>query len=564
MCGIVGFAKSDCLRDVLDALKTLEYRGYDSAGVAYLKENGIGVRKRVGGVDGLRGLAHKSADYAIGHTRWATHGKVSRINAHPHVVGDWAIVHNGIITNYLALRGELERLGHKFLSSTDSEVIAHLLDQGGGHGDVLSAIRYAMGKLEGSYAVAVLCRHSPHRIYLFKRGNPLVVGKGDGFGCFASDTPALVAYTQRVYKMQDGEIAAVGKREILFWTEDGEDSGSKRQFGLTSLTPSHVAKGDYDTYMRKEIDEIPLVVSETYQAYAHPPQGWKDVDRWILIGCGTAYHACLTAGWGRAKVSSEFDGADVDEHTGVIAVTQSGETADTLSAMRRAADNGAWVVAVTNVPNSSATHLAHLVLQTKAGAEIAVAATKSFNAQLAVLKRIGEWLGVGTPSPSPNRALAETIAASRDLERLGGRRWDTVFLLGTGRDYVTCLEGGLKLKEIAYCHCETCYSGEIKHGPLALVTAKTLVIVVCTEERGIDPSMTALAEVSSRGATTLVISGYEGLLSHADYGVRLPEVKGWEENASIIPLQLLALHSALARGNDPDRPRNLAKSVTVK
>ena len=571
MCGIVGFAKSDCLKDTLDALQLLEYRGYDSAGVAYLGDGEIEVVKRKGSIEGLRHkVGRKKTDLTIAHTRWATHGKVSTINAHPHAYGDWAIVHNGIVTNYASLRADLERRGHVFRSTTDSEVIAHLLQEGGKKGDALAAIRYTMGRIEGSYAVAALCRYSPNRVYLFKKGNPLVVGKGEGFGCFASDTPALVAYTHRVYKMQDGEIAAVGKREILFWRE-GETEGGRRTFGTTSLTLSNVTKGDYATYMQKEIDEIPSTADRTYRAYETPPIGWKgaEMERWILVGCGTAYHAALLGASlckGEAIVASEFDAdaMQVDDKTGVIAISQSGETADTLKAALDAKSKGWYLVAVTNVPGSSLTHLADEVLLTLSGAEIGVAATKSYTTQLAILARIAEWLGYRQPTPSPLVPLTSVLSSSATLAEVAKRRWSTIFLLGKGRDYVTCLEGGLKLKEIAYLHCEVCYAGEIKHGPLALVTRKTLVVVVCTDEEALQADLCALSEVRSRGATVAVISPFEELCRAGDHAVRLPDGKGWEQAVGIVPLQQLALWSALYKGLDPDRPRNLAKSVTVK
>lgn len=573
MCGIVGFVKQNCMQDLYQGLKTLEYRGYDSVGVAYITPNGIEVKKRKGRVEGLRhAILGKSASVAMGHTRWATHGAPSHANAHPHAAGQFAVVHNGIIANYAALRAQLEQQGERFLSHTDTEVIVRLIARFGADcrtpDEVLTAIRRATALLTGSWAVALLCAATPQCVYLFKKSNPLIVGKGQDFYCFASDTPALVRYTADVYKMEDDEVAVLTQAEARFWR--GE-TPIMPCFSPTTLLSSQVDKGSYDTYMAKEMAEIPAVMRATQCAMesVELPDAIAQAEKLVFVGCGTAYHACLYAAdllgdKGDACIASEFENYPLRQGCCVVAVSQSGETADTLQAALQAKQKGAYVVAVTNVPHSGLTHLAHYTLHTLAGAEIAVAATKSYNAQLVALHRLAAAMGA---VPVKVSWVAAKVVADKlsDLDDCAGKRYDNVVLLGRGRDYHTCLEGCLKIKEIAYCRCETGYSGEIKHGPLACVTRRSLVVLVCTDPAYQAKNKNALHEVQTRGAKTLVISSCPDLLPFGTYYFSLPTAPSSQQAAyAVQPLQYLAYRMAKMRRLDPDKPRHLAKSVTVE
>ena len=572
MCGIVGFVKHDCINDLYNGLKMLEYRGYDSAGIAYMARGRLVVKKRKGRIEGLRRYCHGvKTDIGLGHTRWATHGTPSHANAHPHTAGNFALVHNGIIANCQALRADLARRGCRFVSHTDTEVIVQLLALEGAScrtpADVLAATYRTIAALQGSFAVAFLCSATPHCLYLFKQDNPLIVGQGEGFYCFASDTPAIVAHTNRIYKMQDGDVAILRADGADFW-HNGVSFCPR--FVTTYLDAAQVSKGQYSTYMRKEMAEIPLTMQRTQAALAQAsfPIGDGDLH---FVGCGTAYHACLYAAdlltdvrraycW----VGSEF-AAKLSPRDTVVAVSQSGETADTIRAARLALAQGAGVVAVTNVPYSGLSTLAHTTLLTRAGAEIAVAATKSYNAQLVALHCLCARLA---PLPAavdwytPSTLVYNALGG---LDRCASRGYDAVFILGRGRDYHTCMEGCLKIKEIAYCRCETEYSGEIKHGPLACVTARSLVVLVCTQRADVDNNRNALSQVATRGAATLVVTNCDALAPLADYVFRLPDAPDSVMPAlAVQPLQYLAYRMALRRRLDPDKPRHLAKSVTVQ
>ena len=573
MCGIVGFVKEDSLKDLYKGLETLEYRGYDSVGVAYIEGEEIRVRKRKGRVDKLRAflLGHHS-DVCLGHTRWATHGAPSKVNAHPHLAGKFAVVHNGIIANYNSIKTVLENEGRKMVSSTDTEVIAHLLDRYIVGDDVVGAIRKTTKDLEGNWAVAALYQGTPDCVYLFKKGNPLIVGRGGDFGCFASDTPALVAFTREIYKMGDGEIARLARDKCTFWNGDGQEY--EPTFSLTTLEADEVDKGAYSTYMEKEMDEIPAAIRKTQAGLEEkvPKALLREAEKVVFTGCGTAYHACLYGaglGWRvpvEAIPASEFGlrGGEIDAKTVVVAVSQSGESADTLQAVKEAKARGAKVVGVTNVPQSGLTALVDAVMVTRAGAEIAVAATKSYVTQMLALRGLAEdWLG------KPNvDALAGDMEVVRGqfglLDEVAKSKIGNVFLLAKGDDYATCLEGALKIKEVAYLPCDTCYAGEIKHGPLACVDRRTLVVAVCTDARYADKMRTALSEVRTRGAKVLAVASSD-IGERGERCVRLPQVAAdMAPMLAVLPLQYLAYRLAVVRGKDPDKPRNLAKSVTVE
>lgn len=591
MCGIVGFLKDNCLQDIYNGIKQLEYRGYDSAGIAYIKDSRVVTVKRQGKVAELQDkLPDDYTELGIGHTRWATHGKPSDINSHPHSAGRFTIVHNGIIENFLELKIMLVNKGSCFVSDTDTEVIAHLLEYNY-NGDLLDTLIRTRDMLCGSYALAVISADYPDTIALMKQENPLIVGKGEGFFCFASDSPALVKHTKTIYKMHDGDIALLTKHSARFFEKGRE---TEKKFITTPLNVSHLEKGIYESYMLKEIDEIPASMAASLACVINNEPDKELIDKLphfksvYLIGCGTAYHACLYGRYlieklakipSRAEVASEFRYREplLDHDTLVIAVSQSGETADTLSAVKCAKALGAYVIAVTNVPASSITNIADIVLLTLAGAEIAVAATKSYNTQLTVLYYLanliktakgGKIIGNEIPETLKN-AANEALMQKEKIIALTKKYSEVrnVFFLGRLLDYTTALEGSLKLKEISYINGEGCPSGEIKHGTLALITKDTLVINIITSAHIMDKSMIALHEVKTRGAKVLLVTCFEELVKEdtVDDYILIPSIDEYlAPLISIIPIQLFSYYTARARGNDPDKPRNLAKSVTVE
>lgn len=591
MCGIVGFLKNDCLTDIYNGLVQLEYRGYDSAGIAFIKNNRVITVKQQGKVAELKPkLPDDYTELGIGHTRWATHGKPSNINSHPHSAGHFTIVHNGIIENFLELKIMLVNCGACFLSDTDTEVIAHLLEYNYDK-DFLKTLIKTRDMLVGSYALAIISSNFPNTVALMKKENPLIVGKGKDFFCFASDSPALVKHTDTIYKMQDGDIALLTKETVKFYKESKEVT---KNFITTPLKQSQLEKGMYESYMLKEIDEIPNSMAASLACIQHNglDTTLKDklphFNKVQLIGCGTAYHACMYGKYliekivripAVAEIASEFRYREplIDKNTLVIAVSQSGETADTLCAVKTAKKAGAYIVAITNVPASSLTNLADTVLLTLAGAEIAVAATKSYNTQLTMLyyitTEIAKTRGIKSNLENSAKLLritAETVLNEKHKVIELTKKYSesrNVFFLGRWLDYTTALEGSLKLKEISYIHGEGCPSGEIKHGTLALITKDTLVINIITCSRIKDKSMNALHEVKTRGAKVLLITCFEDLINDStidDY-ILLPRInETLAPLISIIPIQLFSYYTARARGNDPDKPRNLAKSVTVE
>ncbi len=576
MCGIVGFVKNNCLIDVYNSLLCLEYRGYDSAGVAFIN-NGLKVIKKKGSVENLLPyLKDYRTDIGIGHTRWATHGEPSDKNSHPHVDGIFAVVHNGIIENHEELRIGIKS---EFASETDSEVIAKLLTQSY-NGNVLEAIIKVQNLLSGSYAIAILCSEEPDKLYLMKKENPLIIGKGENFFAFASDTPALVGHCKELYKMQDGEIAVITNNSLKVYKNGKQKNPS---FYCTTLTKSSIEKGNYSCYMEKEIYDIPKTMEDTATGNPFIDLNSSILNRTediYLIGCGTAYNACLYAknlfeekGMRcQAFVAGEFrySRASISKRTLVIAVSQSGETADTLGAIRKAKRKGAYVIAISNVPYSQITLLANFTAITKAGAEIAVGATKSYNAQLLTLKLLSDKLAEIKKLNSINiqgkyikKKCKETLKCDKQIsEFVNSNSFDEVFFIGRGADYATALEGALKAKEIACIHCDCCTASEIKHGPLALLDKKTLVICIACDRKLIKKYENCLNEIKSRGAKLLIISPYD--LPY-DNLIKIPTVMGKLYGLiSIIPLQLFALRLAQKKGLNADKPRNLAKSVTVE
>ncbi len=589
MCGIIGYTgKAQAAPKLLLCLKRLEYRGYDSAGIAVLCEDNFSVYKRKGRVDELEGAKALSGTTGIGHTRWATHGEPSEKNAHPHLYGRYAVVHNGIIENYRQLKEECEARGERFTSETDSEVIAHLLDFYD-EGDVLTALRKTCARLIGSYALAVMRRDRADALYAARRKSPLIVGRGNDGLYVASDVPAI-AECGELYSLADGEFALLQQDTIKFFREEGEIG--KEQMKLTSRA-EFPDKGGYAHYMWKEMCEIPAAIAHSIINFDSDPRfsAFNIVlchTKYVqIVACGTAYHSGIAAKYlieraaripVEVTVASEYRYGDpiIREGTLTLAVSQSGETADTLAAAQLAKERGATVVAVTNAPDSSITRIAHFVLLTQAGREIAVAATKSFNAQLALLYSFGTALAAQQGKTADRSALLSLPAlAEQTLSRVEKLKMTapfyaqarSVYFIGRGADYCAALEGSLKLKEISYLPSEGYPAGELKHGTLALVDEGTPVVAILTQRAVAEKTMNAVSEVYARGGKVLLITSFPEYTARKEVSVSilLPACEElYSPILSVIPLQALAYYTALARGNDPDKPRNLAKSVTVE
>ena len=585
MCGIVGYTGTRRAAPVLlQLLKKLEYRGYDSAGIAVCNERKIEIYKRQGKVEKIAAAANFSGNTGIGHTRWATHGAPSEKNAHPHAYGKYVIVHNGIIENNQLLKAECLDRGESFSSETDSEVIAHLIafyDRG----DFLQAVQSAVERLEGSYAIAVLSSELPSRIICARARSPLVVGRGDNESMVASDLAAISSEVKEAYLLEDGEFAVLDREAVSFY----DKALHRIEKAALEYNPvmSDADKKGYRHFMKKEMDEIPSVLKNVKLECADNLRFQEfckvlcQTEYIHIVACGTAYHSGLCGKYAfeslcrvptEVCIASEYryQNPIIRPNTLVIAISQSGETADTLAAAKLAKERGAYLAAVTNVSYSSLTRIADCVLETRAGAEIAVAATKSFNAQLAVLYMLAS-LRSGSKADFLKiaRLAEETLKAAEEV-----RSWTPYFLnaksvyfIGRGMDYCAALEGSLKLKEISYLPSEGYAAGELKHGTLALVDENTPVVAILTQKRLAEKTMNAVHETRSRGARVFLITSLPELIQsgEATASVLIPACQEtFSPILSVIPLQALAYYTALARGNDPDKPRNLAKSVTVE
>ncbi|WP_437667575.1 glutamine--fructose-6-phosphate transaminase (isomerizing) [Sorangium sp. So ce1182] len=606
MCGIVGYVGFREAKEVLlDKLARIEYRGHDGAGIAIRTVTGIEVYKKGGPLAGLvRELKLRSVRgmLGLGHTRWATHGVPDDRNAHPHASEDGSIVvvHNGIIENYHPLKERLAAQGHAFRSETDSEVLAHIIAEKY-RGDLAGAVRAALMEVRGAYAVVVA--HAEHEEIVAARGvSPLVIGIGDGEMFLASDVLALLPYTRRVVFLQDGDLVAVRSQSY-----DVTDLGGKpraRAPTLIEWSDEAAEKGDWDTFMLKEIHEQPRALAKTIAGGLRGSVGeaWLDlrldpssIDRVQIIGCGTAYHAGLVGEHlieRLARLQVEVDIASeyryrqpiVDERTLVIAISQSGETMDTLEALREAKRLGARTLGIINVQGSSMTREAHEVLYVHAGPEIGVASTKTYTAQLSALLLLAIWLGRARRVLSPGRA-AQLSAELRDLPRVVGEALDAArvaeiariaaryrdargwLFLGRGVNVPSALEGALKLKELSYVYAEAHAAGEMKHGPISIIDDGLPVVVIATECSLLEKVLSNIQEVRARSGRViaLVSDGDTEAARHADDLIRVPrtdELLSPVVNA--VSLQLLAYHVASLLGRDVDKPRNLAKSVTVE
>jgi glucosamine--fructose-6-phosphate aminotransferase (isomerizing) len=610
MCGIVGYVGPRLAAPILlDGLKKLEYRGYDSAGLAIQTSRGVEVVRSVGKLDNLsRALEGRNlaGTAGIGHTRWATHGRPSEPNAHPHVAGDVAVVHNGIIENHVALKRRLEADGVHFASDTDTEIIAHLVNRAldRTRGSLFEAVRMALSQLTGAYGLAVVSARQPDRIVVAKAASPLVIGLGDGETLCGSDIPALLGHTRQMLFLEDGELAELtsGGARIETLGGDPVDRPARR----IDWSPVQAEKGGFRHFMLKEIFEQPRAVEDTLRGRIRvverdledaelglDPKLATSIERVCFIACGSSYHATLAGRYwveqlaripAQTELASEVRNRNAvfGPRDLVVAVSQSGETADTLAAVRCAREAGARVLAVANVVDSMIPRASHGALYTHAGPEIGVASTKCFTTQLAALLLLSVYLG-------RRRGTLDNVAAGEALEALlsvpsamrqalersdeayeVARRWqhaEHMLFLGRGLGYPVALEGALKLKEISYAHAEGYAAGEMKHGPIALIDEDMPVVIVMPHDRHYDKTLANLQEVRARDGHVIAIAsdGDDVSGTLAEFVLRVPAVHELIlPMLTVIPLQLLAYHIADLKGTDVDQPRNLAKVVTVE
>ena len=606
MCGIVGYVGKRSAQDVLlDGLEKLEYRGYDSAGVALAQEGGIRVVKSKGRLDALRqklaaqALAESSC--GIGHTRWATHGEPSDVNSHPHSTPRVSIVHNGIIENYGALKERLAARGYTFESETDTEVLVKLIDSCY-HGEPLQALHEALGMVRGSYALAVLFKDFPDTIFAVKKESPLIVGWGEGENFVASDIPALLKYTRDYSVLEEGDLAVVTAQGIRFYNAFGEPVERQR---LTADWDQEAAeKGGYPHFMLKEINEQPAAITATVSPRVEDglpdlripeltDERLRSIGTVHLVACGTAMHAGMVGKVAietLARVPAEVDIASefryrnpiLNKNDLVIIISQSGETSDTLAALKLAKSRGVPVLAIVNVVGSSIARAADYILYTYAGPEIAVASTKAYVVQMCVLYLFALRLAYARgklEEAETKRLTAELLRAGEvikprlddceQIKYLASRFVNTqsCFFIGRGFDYALSLEGSLKLKEISYVHSDAYAAGELKHGTISLITDGVPVIALATQKQVYEKTISNAKETKSRGARVILFTTKDAIVPEgvADYIVRLDEYEDLLMPLQlIVPLQLFAYYMAVLRGCDVDKPRNLAKSVTVE
>ncbi len=605
MCGIVGYlGERNAVEVVLDALKRLEYRGYDSAGIGVISEGKLKVVKTKGKIRDLEAVLKEhdiKSKVAIGHTRWATHGKPTDVNAHPHVCDGIAVVHNGIIENYMELKEELASKGYSFKSQTDTEVIACLIRECY-KGSLLDAVYEASQKLVGSFAIAVICEKEPDIIVGYKKESPLVLGVGEREYLLASDIPALLPYTNRIIPLEDGDCILITTEGFVVLNKGRE---VKREILTVSWSPVLAEKTGYKHFMQKEIFEQPRAIADTihgiysfeedrfYLVDKDFEEGLKNIERVIAVACGTSFHACLVAKYWIEKhvklpievdIASEFRYRDpvIDERTLTIFVSQSGETADTLAALKLSREKGALTLAICNVMGSSIAREADEVIYTHAGPEIGVASTKAFTTQLAVLYALSLYMGklkgrLGKREVASKfaelmkipRLTEEALELDRELLTLAMKYLDKKDFLYLGRyiSYPIALEGALKLKEISYIHAEGYPAGEMKHGPIALIDKEMPVVVVAPVDRVYEKVKGNIEEVKARDGIVIAFTslGNKELKEKCDHVFYLPKVgEDFSPFIYVVPLQLFAYHVAERKGLDVDQPRNLAKAVTVE
>ena len=611
MCGIVGYVGTQQAAPLLlDGLRRLEYRGYDSAGMAVCGGGGLQVRKAPGRLKVLEERVHGGADLngtvGIGHTRWATHGEPNEINAHPQTSGDgkFAVVHNGIIENYAPLKQELIRQGCTFVSETDTEVVAELLAYGYRQcGDVFEAVNRMLSKVEGTYALGILCADTPDRIIAARKDAPLLLGFGQGENFLASDVTALLCHTRDVVYMDDGELAIITAGSVRIYDERRRPI--EKEHHHIDWDVDAAEKGGYDHFMLKEIYEQPAAVRRAVTGRIRDgrvvlsdltmtDRDIRAIGRICIVACGSSYHVGMVGKYALERMlrrpvevclASEFRYSDplVGDGDLVIVISQSGETLDTMAALREAKKRGARVLGIVNVVGSSIARESDDVLYTWAGPEIAVATTKAYSTQMAVLHLLGLYFGdvMGTLDYETYSAMVRGLESlPTQMEEVLSRtepireaaKWlageEDVFFLGRNLDYALSLEGSLKLKEISYIHSEAYASGELKHGTISLIREGTPVVAVATYLPLLDKAFSNVVEVQARGAKVLALTTESGaplLHKRVDAVLTVPETEAMLlPQLGVIPLQLLSYYTALERGCDIDKPRNLAKSVTVE
>lgn len=609
MCGIVGYAGDRNVIPVLiNGLKKLEYRGYDSAGIAYIDNDGnMIIKKEKGKLSELEKIVAEdkaTGTVGIGHTRWATHGEPNFVNSHPHTntIGDLAIVHNGIIENYLQLKDWLNNKGVSFKSETDTEVIAHLINYFL-EGDLKAAVSKAVRMLEGSYAIGAISSRFPDEIVAVRKDSPLVVGLGDNENLIASDIPAILEYTKDVYFLEDREIAVITAEKAEVYD---------KYLNKVEKTPFHVdwditqaEKAGYEHFMMKEIEEQPRALAETLNPRVKDGEidfseiGLTDktlagIKRIMIIACGTAYHASFVGKYimerfarvpVEVEIASEFRYKNpiINEDYFVIVVSQSGETADTVAALREAKNRGAYVMAICNVVGSTIAREADAVLYTRAGPEIAVASTKAYTTQLMCLYMFclkltyakkqftkEEYKGYVAELQKVPDNVAVVLKSREELQKFASAHFmeHSVFYIGRGIDYALAMEGSLKLKEISYIHSEAYAAGELKHGTIALIEQDTLVVAIMTQSDLFEKCVSNVKEVTTRGGLVMAVVQQKATEKAAEFAeqiITIPDTVDWMAPISaIVPLQIFAYYMSVQKGCDVDKPRNLAKSVTVE
>jgi glucosamine--fructose-6-phosphate aminotransferase (isomerizing) len=608
MCGIVGIlGKEPAAWNLVDSLKRLEYRGYDSAGVAVVENGEI---KRVRASGKLINLDEKlrennlTSTTGIGHTRWATHGAPTEVNAHPHMAGNVAIVHNGIIENFRELKEELAARGVEFSTQTDTEVVAHLINQALQDGDdPREAVRKTLRKLEGAFAFAIIFAGNDDLMIGARKGSPLAVGHGDGEMFLGSDAIALAPFTNRVTYLEDGDWVVLTRNSLELYDEEGNKA--ERELSFTQASALLVDKGNHRHFMAKEIAEQPDVVGHTLAEYvdfaeakvrlpADMPFDFADLDRLTITACGTASYAGLVGKYWferyarlpvEVDIASEFRyrEAPLTKNGLTIVISQSGETADTLAALRYCREQGQKVMAVVNVPESTIARESDIVIRTYAGPEIGVASTKAFTCQLTVLGCLAIAAGRARGHLSEDdehrmvrvmtelpRRLGKTLEAEHHIEEVARNiaGVNDVLFLGRGINFPIALEGALKLKEISYIHAEGYAAGELKHGPIALIDEDVPVVVIAPSDELFDKTVSNMEEVAARGGRIIMITDQDGESASAHSGFETITVPHTDPYIApivyAVPVQLLAYHTAVFMGTDVDQPRNLAKSVTVE
>lgn len=603
MCGIVGYvgSKGNCVRVLIDGLKRLEYRGYDSAGIAYLSDGNLSVIKESGKLENLLGKVdlEKNSNLGIGHTRWATHGKADKINAHPHVVGKFTIVHNGIIENYNEIKRQLTNKGYVFNSDTDTEVICALLDYFyKTNTDVLKSIMELNHTLKGAYALGIICADDPNTLYAAKKNSPLIIGIGEEENYIASDVPAILDKTRKYMVLDDGDYAKMTKGKIDVYNDGKIKETNIREF---QYDLGAIDKNGYDHYMLKEINEQPLVFKKTTNSYLESGidsllekmPDFSKYNKVRIVACGSATHAGLVGKQMIEKfdnIKTEVETASefrynklfLDDNELVIVISQSGETADTLEALKIAKNNGNDTLGIINEKESSIARCAKLVLYTEAGKEIAVATTKAYSAQVAMLSLIA--LNIACKRNLINKdeikeVLKDVKLLPNYMEEMLNKKetykkiakklvnHNDVFFIGRGVDYALAMEGSLKLKEISYMHSEAYPAGELKHGTISLIDDGTPVVAIVTDEAISSKTISNIKEVKSRGANVIYITNNNSDKDNDFYDekITIPKVNDlFSPLLTVIPLQLISYEVAKLKGCSIDKPKNLAKSVTVE